>query len=132
MEKKKTFSDECSFSLRRGGRVFVWRKSGERDQPKNAIPRSSNRFSIILLIDDFAFSFPEQHEPTHSETIKFFKMTAAHPPCPSCCSMVRGKRVWQRGVATIEPGFESHREYLCLNKISNESKDHQSGKFGNF
>ena len=42
------FSDECKFSLKSDGRVYVWRTTGTQYKPENTIEKTTSRFSMMF------------------------------------------------------------------------------------
>ena len=46
--KRVVFSDECKFSLKSDGRVYVWSTTGTRYKPENTIEKTTSRFSMMF------------------------------------------------------------------------------------
>ena len=46
--KRVVFSDECKFSLKSDGRVYVWRTTGTRYKPENTIEKTTSRLSMMF------------------------------------------------------------------------------------
>ena len=46
--KRVVFSDECKFSLKSDGRVYVWRTNGQWYKPENTIEKTTSRFSMMF------------------------------------------------------------------------------------
>ena len=46
--KRVVFSDECKFSLKSDGRVYVWRTTGVRYKPEKTIEKTTSHFSMMF------------------------------------------------------------------------------------